>query len=123
MERLKSSSQQWQAAAIGLIFVCIGFMAKVFYREYIYSHHINDFGMADWLPSFFYVIGFSYLLMVSQVIAPLLITVIVTIASILFEIKQCFTSGKFDWPDILASLAGGIITVLLYTLINNRKRY
>ena len=87
MERLKSSSQQWQAAAIGLIFVCIGFMAKVFYREYIYSHHINDFGMADWLPSFFYVIGFSYLLMVSQVIAPLLITVIVTIASILFEIK------------------------------------
>lgn len=123
MERLKSSSRQLQAAAIGLLFVCIGFMAKVFYREYMYSHHINDFGIADWLPSFFYVMGFSYLLMVSQVTEPLWITVIVTIASILFEIKQCFTSGKFDWPDTLTSLAGGIITVLLYTLMNSRKRY
>ncbi len=50
-------------AIIGIIAVICGFLLKVYYRPYAYQKNIPDFGIADGAPSFFYVIGFSQLLL------------------------------------------------------------
>jgi len=114
---------------IGILFVVIGFLAKVFYREYINSHGIDDFGLAGSLPSFFYVIGFSQLLQIRPIKYPFLVILVVTIGSIIYEFKQQpSNSGVLDINDIVASIAGGAISLLILYIIGkkfktNKKEY
>jgi hypothetical protein len=102
---------------IGLIAIIIGFAGKTCYRDYVNLNGINDFGFAGSLPSYFYVAGFSLLLLMRPTKFPKLIISIVTFASILFEIKQYFSSGNLDMKDILASIAGGLTGILVLKLI------
>lgn len=98
---------------IGLLATVTGFLGKVFYRDYININGINDYGFAGFLPSYFYVLGFSLLLLVRPNKHPKLIIIIVTVASILFELKQWNSTGNLDVKDILASIIGGITSFLI----------
>ena len=93
---------------IGLLAVILGFLSKTIYRDYINLNKINDYGVAGSLPSYFYVVGFTLLLL------------IVTLGSLLFEIKQWNSTGKLDVKDILASVAGGLTVLLLLKLVKKR---
>jgi hypothetical protein len=105
---------------IGLVFVIIGFIAKSVYRDYITRNGIDDFGLAGSLPSFLYVIGFSQLLMIRPVRYPVLIALVVTTGSIVYEFRQFYSSHTLDINDIFASLAGGAVSVIILLLIENR---
>ena len=103
---------------IGILFVVIGFLVKVFYRDYINSHGIEDFGLAGSLPSFFYVIGFSQLLQIRPIKYPWLVIVVVTVGSIIYEFKQQSSNlAGLDTNDIIASIAGGAISLLILYII------
>jgi hypothetical protein len=103
---------------IGILFVVIGFLVKVFYRDYINSHGIEDFGLAGSLPSFFYVIGFSQLLQIRPIKYPWLVIVVVTAGSIIYEFKQQSSNlAGLDTNDIIASIAGGAISLLILYII------
>ncbi|MGB5664374.1 hypothetical protein, partial [Eudoraea sp.] len=86
---------------IGFLAVLMGFLSKVIYRDFINLNEINDYGIAGFLPSYFYVLGFSLLLLIRPTKHSKKIVLIVTIASILFELKQWSTSGKLDLKDII----------------------
>lgn len=101
----------------GLIFTLSGFLAKAFYREYIYTHDIHDLGFAGFLPSFLYVAGFSLLLLVRTHAFPVATITAVTLASVLFEWMQFRHSGVPDFPDLFASLAGGVVAYWVYTRV------
>jgi hypothetical protein len=105
---------------IGLVFVIIGLLAKSVYRNYICSHGIDDFGLADSLPSFLYVIGFSQLLQISTFRFPALWIPVVTLGSVIYEFKQYYTSGTLDFSDIIASLAGGVVSYLILVYVGKR---
>ena len=103
--------------AIGLLAVVIGFMGKAFYRNFIYINEIDDYGLAGYLPSYFYVLGFSLLLLIRPTKHPKAIILIATAASILFELKQWNSTGNFDLKDILASIGGGLTAILVLKII------
>jgi hypothetical protein len=106
---------------MGLIATVIGFLGKAYYRDYINSKGIDDFGIAGFLPSYFYVLGFSLLLLIRPTKHPILIISIVTIASVLFEFKQYHSSSNLDFSDIFASVGGGITAILISLLIERNK--
>lgn len=110
---------------IGLIFVILGLLAKSFYRDYIISQGIDDFGLADVLPGFLYVIGFSQLLMISSLRYPAIVIMVVSLGSVIFEFKQYYRSGTLDVGDIIASVAGGLVSwfILIYVTkkFNNQE--
>ncbi len=110
---------------IGLIFVILGLLAKSFYRDYIISQGIDDFGLADVLPGFLYVIGFSQLLMISSFRYPAIVIMVVSLGSVIFEFKQYYRSGTLDVGDIIASVAGGLVSwfILIYVTkkFNNQE--
>lgn len=106
---------------IGLFAVVSGFLCKAFYRNYININKIDDYGVAGFLPSYFYVVGFSLLLLIRPTKIPKTIVLIVTAASILFELKQWKSSGNFDLQDILASIAGGLTAILVFKVIEKKK--
>jgi len=105
---------------IGLISTIIGFSGKAFYRDFINANGIYDYGIAGFLPSYFYVLGFSLLLLIRPAKHPIVDVVIVTIASIFYEIKQYFSSGLLDLPDIVASIGGGLTAILIIILIERK---
>ena len=99
--------------SVGLAIVVLGFSAKSFYRDHILSNEINDFGIQGFSPSYFYVIGFSLLLMMNKGISAKYIVLIVTLASVSYELFQYFRHYILDVPDILASFAGGITSIII----------
>jgi hypothetical protein len=102
---------------IGFTSTLIGFFSKVFYRSFISLHRIDDYGIAGFLPSYFYVLGFSQLLLIKQTKNPLIVIAVVTLASIGFEFLQYHNSSHLDVPDIVASMFGGITSMIVVKLI------
>ena len=107
---------------IGLVFVIIGLVAKSFYRDYIISHGIDDFGLSGSLPSFLYVIGFSQILQISSFRFPALWILAVSLGSVIYEFRQYYSSGTLDINDIIASLAGGLISYIILVCVGKRFR-
>ena len=106
---------------IGIVFLVIGFLGKVFYRQYINSNAIDDFGIAGSLPTFLYVIGFSQLLQIRPIRYPALVILVVTAGSIIYESKQSYnTSATVDVNDIIASIAGGAVSLLILYFVGKR---
>ena len=106
-------------AFLGIVNVIIGFIAKAFYRPYAYNSGFEDFGLADALPSFFYVIGLSLLLLLSDVKYPWLVIILVTLGSVGYEFMQSLTTGTIDSRDLVASFAGGLISLLIWKIIDS----
>lgn len=107
---------------IGFISVIFGFIAKVFYRPYVSANHVNDFGIADCSPSFFYVIGFSLLLLLKPNKYAWLFIIVVTFGSLAYELMQSNNNGILDIKDIIASLLGGIISMLIWLRIERNYK-
>ena len=108
---------------IGLLAVVIGFLSKTIYRNFVNLNGINNYGIAGFLPSYFYVLGFALLLLIKPTKYTKLIVLIVTLGSILFELKQWKSTGKIDLNDILASIAGGITVILILKFIEKTSEW
>ena len=107
---------------LGVVVVVIGYIAKVFYRDYIISHGIDDFGLAGSLPSFLYVIGFSQILQIRPIKYPALVMIVVTLGSVVYEFKQYYLSDNIDVNDIVASILGGVVSYLILLIIEKKFR-
>jgi len=107
---------------IGIVFIVLGFIGKVFYREYINSHGIDDFGIAGSLPSFMYVIGFSQLLQIRPIKYPWLVVLVVSAGSIIYEFKQSSGSATVDINDIIASVLGGAVSLFILYIVGRKYK-
>ena len=105
---------------IGLLSVILGFLSKTIYRDYINLNEINDLGVAGSLPSYFYVVGFTLLLLIKPNKYPKILVLIVTLGSVLYELMQSGSTGKLDVNDILASIAGGLTVLVLLIMVKKR---
>lgn len=97
---------------IGLLAVIAGFIAKTLYRPYAYEHKLMDYGIANSAPSFFYVIGFSQLLLLKTNSNPRTIILLVTLGSVAYEIFQS-RHQPLDVTDMIASLLGGAVSLMI----------
>ena len=105
----------------GLLFVSLGFISKAVYRPYAYSNDLFDLGSANSLPSLFYVAGFSLLLSINGQFKVVYIMIIVTTCSILYELYQHFEGRIFDKSDVIYSVIGGVLALVIHHGINTRR--
>lgn len=87
------------------------FMIKV-YRPYIYINAINDFHIADSIPSFLGVLIMSNIIYLNEknLDYNFLLYLCPTVGLIIYEFLQyAFKIGTFDINDIVFTLIGGII--------------
>jgi hypothetical protein len=106
--------------ALGLTFVVIGFVLKAIYRPYANANEIKDLGIANSSPSLLYVIGFSLLLSINARFNVIYVTMVVTVGSLLYEIRQYFDHDKFDISDAIYSIIGGFLTILIHFSLKNK---
>ncbi|MEN1937287.1 hypothetical protein AAIE21_17300 [Paenibacillus sp. 102] len=86
-----------------------------------YQNSIFDFGLADSLPSFFYVIGVIFIIFSfsNPKTAKKALQVIVfgTAGALLYEFEQLSFNMVFDIKDVVSTILGGIVSFILYKSI------
>lgn len=106
----------------GLSFIAasvLGFISRFYYRDFIYSHHFNDLGLADSLPSYFCSLGstsaygffcilFNHNLSYGSVIS-------IMAGGLLYEILPLDPARVFDIKDMIAVVLGAVPVLLIHS--------
>jgi len=95
---------------------------RYIYRPFIYKNGIDDHGIADSIGNSGGIIVQIFLMLAFLNSPPKKVFNVigfVTIGYIVYEILQPYLpKGVFDWNDIYGTLAGGIISVFIWLLMN-----
>jgi hypothetical protein len=97
-------------------------IGRFIYRPYIYENNINDYGIADSIGNLGGIIVqlfFGLAIFNSTRIKGLRLITFFILGYILYEIAQLFLpKGVFDWKDIYGTFIGGLIGLLLFSLLH-----
>ena len=105
---------------LGLTALCI--VLSYVYRPYAYSHHLNDFHLADSYTSFF---GVPIIVCLTQAFfreegeawsIPRNITYAVLLL-LVWELADGLLAKEIDWIDIIASIISGCLMYVLYRIL------
>ena len=107
---------------ISLIFGLIGVLIKLVYRPWIVDNKINDFGIHGFSPSLVYTIGIclftAFLLNKGHVKA----MIFCAIGAMTYEIEQFWTTRTFDYLDVLATIIGFGLSILIFKRISKKDK-
>jgi len=107
---------------IGIATGAIGILVKLAYRPYIINHNINDIGIQGYAPNFFTVLSLSLIAAYFTKSNPIKTMMAVTLGVLFYEIEQIWTSWTFDYMDIIASLLGLGVAVLILKKLEALKK-
>ena len=107
----------------GAAFLVLTHIGDTYYRDWVYSNQIADFGLANYLPSITGTITAIFLLIglskESFIKAPTS-AFWVMVGSAIYEVMQpTLGTGVFDWQDLVAVVITGFIVV--YALKTTNK--
>lgn len=101
---------------IGAIFLFLTHIGDTYYRDWVYSNQIADFGLANYLPSItgtitaiFLLIGLSKESFTKAPVSAFWVMV----GCAMYEVMQpILGTGVFDWQDLVAVVITGCVVVL-----------
>jgi len=95
------------------------------YRPFIYNNNINDLGIADSIGNLGGMVAQVFFMLVilnSTKKKGIKLIVFIVHGYILYEILQpILPRGTFDWKDIYGTFIGGLISLIIFLLINQFK--
>jgi hypothetical protein len=128
IDDLRNEFINWRFTKYKLINFLIGlsallvyeFLARPYYRPYIYSNHINDFHVADTLGNSLGTIAAIFItlaLLTNDKTNGFTLIKIITASGIIYEIAQPLVGKLIDPWDILATILTGLISFVIYKLL------
>jgi len=100
-------------------------IGREIYRPFIYNNNINDLGIADSIGNLGGIVAQVFLMLVilnSTKKKGIRLIVFIVCGYILYEIlQQILPRGTFDWKDIYGTFIGGLISLIIFLLINRFK--
>ncbi len=97
-------------------------IGRSFYRPYIYSNNIQDFGIADSIGNLGGIvvqIFFGLTILNPNREKGIRIIVFFVLGYILYEIIQPYLpKGVFDWKDIIGTIIGGMVGFLIFSTLH-----
>lgn len=109
---------------VGISSTVLAFIAKLPYRKFINKNDIFDFGLADSLPSFLYIVGIIFIVLsYSKNVNGRKVTksiLLMTSGALLYEFEQLFSNMTFDVKDVIATILGGLFSLALYKFIEKK---
>ncbi len=104
---------------------CAAFLLTEFgryiYRPFIYSNGIDDFGIADTMGNSLGTVTQIFFMMAilhSNRKQGFRVIGFITVGYMLYEVAQLYLpKGTFDWKDMLATAAAGVIALIPFILI------
>ncbi len=104
----------------GLIATAMGIISKLIYRPLIYQYEIDDFGINGFAPNLFASIGLCMFVAYLSKKKYYMAMASVTFGILIYETEQIWTARTFDYADIIATVFGFGLSVLI--LRSNSKK-
>ena len=125
---LRNELIHWRFSKYKLINFSIGltallileFIARPYYRPYIYSHHINDFHIADTLGNSLGTVAAIFIpiaLLTNDGKFGLLLIKLLTVSVIIYEIGHPLLGKPIDPWDIVATILTGTISFFTFKVL------
>jgi uncharacterized membrane protein len=97
------------------------------YRNYIYTNIINDYGLADVHTNIGAVVVASFLFMgyakYTTYYDELRVILGTSLGFIIYEFIQITPLiGTFDWGDVLGTIVGGLLSVVIHWIVIRRSK-
>jgi hypothetical protein len=108
--------------SIGVLFGIFGFASKLLYRPYILTNHVNDLGINEFAPSFFYTAGMCLIAAAFSKKAPFITMIAIALGSITYELEQFFTDRTFDIKDLIAVMVAFVTSIFIFKLVNPKGK-
>lgn len=132
IKELSTELKNWKFTKYKLINLVIGisalllyeFVARPYYRPYIYSNNINDFHIADTLGNSLGTIATIFILVAvftSEIIKGNFLIKVITLSVVLYEFAHPLLGKPIDIWDIFATILSGIISFLFFNYIFKGK--
>jgi len=106
---------------IGLTFGVLGFVSKLIYRPWVIDNNINDLGINEFAPSFFYTLGVCLIGASFSKKKPKIMMIFIALGSIAYELEQIFTSYYFDLKDLFAIIIAFLVGLFIFNVIIPEK--
>jgi hypothetical protein len=103
--------------AIGLIFGVLGFASKLLYRPLIIGNNLNDIGINEFAPSFFYTVGVCLIGASFSKKKPNITMIFIALGSTAYELEQMFTSYYFDIKDLFAIIGALLVSLFIFKIV------
>jgi hypothetical protein len=105
----------------GVIATVMGFLTELIFRPLILHYEINDFAINGFAPNFFTAIGLSLFVAITTKKKPIISMAFVTLGILAYEIEQVWTDMTFDYADIIATLVGYGLSVLIVNITSKKS--
>lgn len=107
--------------ALGIIFGVLGFASKLLYRPLILTNELNDIGINEFAPSFFYTAGLCLIGASLSKKRPQITMIFIALGSTTYELEQFFTGYYFDIKDLFAIMFALIISIFLFKVVESKE--
>ncbi|MRT94056.1 hypothetical protein [Ancylomarina sp. 16SWW S1-10-2] len=106
----------------GIIASVMGFFTKLILRPLVHQYEINDFGFNGYGPNLFMAIGMTMFAAYFTKKKPIVTMASVSLGILAYETEQIWTSKTFDYADIIATLLGFGLSVLILNVTSKKSR-
>jgi hypothetical protein len=103
--------------AIGLIFGVLGFASKLLYRPLIIDNDLNDIGINEFAPSFFYTVGVCLIGACFSKKKPNVTMIFIALGSTAYEFEQMFSNYYFDIKDLFAIVGALLVSLFIFKIV------
>ena len=111
---------------VGILALLATELAREFYRPYIYSHHLSDFGIADTLGNSLGTVTTVFVILAivgKNDPRDYRMILWLTIGLCAYELLQAPMGGSIDPLDILATVIAGVFCLILYRLMHRHPLF
>ena len=107
------TKNSYRLLLLSLLAAFMVFFIKLVIRPLVVENNINDFGFHEFSPNLFYTIGMCLFAAFWVKKGQIKTMIFVTIGILIYETEQIWTSRTFDYLDIIATIVGLGISVLI----------
>ena len=103
-------------------FGIIGLLSKIIYRPFILNSQINDFIFQGFAPNLFATLSLCLFASFLTKTGTIKTMIFVTIGLLAYEIEQYWTSRTFDILDVVATIIGLVISILIFNMFVKKQK-
>jgi len=105
-----------------IFFGFMGLLSKIAYRPFILSSQINDFGIQGFAPNLFTALSMCLFASYWTNKGHIKTMIFVTSGILTYEIEQYWTERTFDILDIIATIIGLGVSILIFKLFDRKRK-
>lgn len=116
------NNKNYELRSIGILMGVMGFVSKLIYRPFILTNNINDIGINEFAPSFFYTAGICLIGAGYSTKTQKKTMIFLALGSLAYEIEQIFSARVFDFKDIAAIVIAFFISIVILKIYESKEK-